>query len=195
MSVVRVDPESVRGYSRTASQQFEQMRSELVQLTDSVVNVHYYGPNAQQFKTECGELALNFSNALIADLGAIAEAVRASTSNISASLGGAPVVIAFDGSPISPPAVPAATEVVDIDTSALQALRPVVTQRFATLQSALDAHLSALQSTDWVGQAKEGAVGSVSQFTNSAKSKAVEAQSSINATIDQQISAVQSADR
>ena len=195
MSIVRVDPESVRGYSRTASEQFAQMRADLVQLTDSVVGVHYYGPNAQQFKTECGELALNFSNALIADLGDIAEAVRASTSNISASLGGSPVAINFDGSPISPPTVPAATEVVDIDTSALQALRPVVTQRFASLQSALDGHLSALQNTDWVGQAKEAAVGSISRFTNSAKSKAVEAQTSINATIDQQIAAVESADR
>lgn len=195
MSVVRVDPESIRSYSRQASQQFEQMRTELDTLTRDVVNVRYDGPNAQAFKTQCGELAVAFANAMIADLRGIADAVRASTSNISASLGGGAVVIDFDGSPIAPPPVPAASEIVDVDTSALQALRPVVTQRFTSIESALGAHLSALQATDWVGQAKQDAVDAVGQFTAAARSKASEAQTDINATIDQQINAVEAADR
>jgi uncharacterized protein YukE len=195
MSVIRVNPESIQSYSRSASQQFEHMRSELEALTRDVVAVRYFGPNAQNFKTQAGQLAVEFANALIADLRGIAEAIRASTSNISAALGGGAVVIEFDGSPVAVPDVPAATDTVDVDTSALEALRPVVTSRFSSLQEALQAHLSALQGTDWEGQAKQGAVDAVTQFTSSARAKAGEAESNLNQTIDQQVNSVLAADR
>lgn len=195
MSVIRVNPASIESYSRNASQQFEHMRSELEALTRDVVAVRYFGPNAQNFKTQAGQLAVEFANALIADLRGIAEAIRSSTSNISAALGGGVVAIDFDGSPVAAPDVPAATDTVDVDTSALEALRPVVTSRFASLQEALQAHLSALQGTDWEGQAKQGAVDAVTQFTNSARAKASEAESNLNQTIDQQVNSVLAADR
>ncbi len=195
MSVIRVNPESIQSYSRTASQQFEHMRSELETLTRDVVAVRYFGPNAQAFKTQAGQLAVEFANAMITDLRGIAEAIRSSTSSISAALGGGAVVIEFDGSPVAAPDVPAATDTVDVDTSALEALRPVITSRFASLQEALQAHLSALQGTDWEGQAKQGAVDAVTQFTNSGRSKASEAESNLNQAIDQQVNSVLAADR
>lgn len=195
MSIIRVNPDSVRAYGRTASGQFEQMRAALERLTHDVVAVRYFGPNATAFKTAAGTMAVEFANALITDLNGIAEAVRASTSSISASLGGAGVDIVFDGSPVAMPDVPAATDVVDIDTSALEALRPVVTQHFATLQAALSEHLRALQSTDWEGTAKLGAVDAVTTFTNSGRTKAEDAQRNLHQAIDDQISAVLAADR
>ena len=195
MAVIRVNPQSIEAYSRTASQQFDQIRSELEALTRDVVAVRYFGPNAYDFKTQCGQLAVEFANALIMDLRGIADAVRASTTNISAALGGRTVNIEFDGSPVAAPDVPAADETVDIDTSALEALRPVVTSRFASLQEALQAHLTVLQGTDWEGTAKQGAVDIVQQFTNSARAKAGEAESNLNQTIDTQVNSVLAADR
>ena len=46
-------------------------------------------PNAQTFKTQTGQLAVEFANALVADMRGIADAIRSSTSSISAALGGA----------------------------------------------------------------------------------------------------------
>lgn len=195
MSVIRVNPGSIESYRRTASQRFGEMRSELEALTRDVVAVPYFGPNAYDFKAQCGQLAVGFANALIMDLRGIADAVRASTTNISAALGGRTADIAFDGSPVAAPDVPAADETVDIDTSALEALRPVVTSRFASLQEALQAHLSVLQATDWEGTAKQGAVDIVQQFTNSARAKAGEAERNLNQTIDIQVNSVLATDR
>lgn len=195
MSVIRVNPESIESYRRTASAQFDHMRSELEALTRDVVAVRYFGPNAYTFKTQCGQLAVEFANALISDLRGIAEAVRASTTNISAALGGRTVDIEFDGSPVAPPEVPAADETMDIGTSALEALRPVITSRFASLQEALQAHLSTLQGTDWEGTARQGAVDIVQQFTSSARAKAGEAESNLNQAIDGQVNAALAADR
>jgi hypothetical protein len=195
MSVIRVNPESIQQYAGAAQERFDAIRSDLEGLTRDVVAVRYYGPNAGQFKTRCGELATEFSQAMLADLGQIAEAVRASTSNISASLGGQPVTIAVNGSPVTAPAVDAGDGSVDIDTSALEALRPVVAGRFAAINESLTTHLNRLEATDWEGQAKVGAVDLVSRFTAQARSRAEEAQSSITAAVDKQINAVLAADK
>ncbi|MCC5948804.1 MAG: hypothetical protein JJT89_10155 [Nitriliruptoraceae bacterium] len=195
MSIIRVNPESIQSYSRAASGQFDQMRASLDALVRDVVEVRYFGPNAQQFKTECGTLAVEFSNAMINDLRQIAEAVRSSTTAISASLGGGAVSIQFDGSPVAAPSVPPASDVVDLDTSALEGLQPMVTGHFSTIQEALTAHLGSLQGTDWEGTAKMNAVDTVSTFTTAARSKATEAQTNINRAISDQISSAVAADR
>ena len=195
MSVIRVNPGSIQAYSRTASAQFEQMRSELEMLTRDVVAVRYFGPNAQAFKSQTGQLAMEFANALIADMRGIAEAIRSSTSSISAALGGDAIVIEFDGSPVAVPDVPAATDAVDVDTSALEALRPVITARFNALTEALRSHLSSLQGTDWEGQAKQGVVESVSQITASGTARASEAEANLTQAIDEQVRSVLAADR
>lgn len=195
MSVIRVHPGSIQSYGRTASAQFEQMRSELEMLTREVVAVRYFGPNAQTFKTQTGQLAVEFANALVADMRGIADAIRSSTSSISAALGGDPIVIEFDGSPVTVPDVPVATDTVDVDTSALEALRPVITARFDVLRDALQAHLSALQGTDWEGHAKQSVVESVTQITASGQARASEAEADLTQAIDDQVRNVLAADR
>jgi uncharacterized protein YukE len=195
MSVIRVNPESVRSFSTKASEQFAAIRQHLESVTREVVEVRYHGPNATQFKQRCGEIAVDLSNALLRDLNNISEAVRDATSAISSALGGERVAIQFDGSPISAPAVPPASDVVDIDTSALEALKPSIGRQFDSVAETLDRNLSDLQGTDWLGTAKESAVDLVSQFSSSARQKVTELATNLNATIDQQIEAVRSADR
>ena len=49
MTLIRVNPESVRTYGREAQQAFESMHQSLVALVDEVVAVRYFGPNAVSF--------------------------------------------------------------------------------------------------------------------------------------------------
>ena len=78
------------------------MHGELVSLVNDVVAVRFFGPNAVAFKTDCGKVAADFANKLNADMGAMADAVRTSTSNIAASLGGSPITIQLDSKAITP---------------------------------------------------------------------------------------------
>lgn len=194
MSVIRVNPDDIRAYEAEANARFEEIRGELESLVTEVTSVRYFGPNAVQFKTQCGELASEFANALTTDLGAISEAVSASTSAISHALGGDSVTIRVDGRTITPPAVDPGDGSVDIDTSALEAMKPVVVSRFGAIMSALDGHFQRLERTDWEGSAKERTVGEVRGFTDTARNRTDEAQTSISTTIDQQITAVETAD-
>jgi len=194
MTVVRVNPQSVHAYGADAQAKFDAIRTELVQLVNAVTEVRYFGPNAVDFKTRSGQIAADFANRLNQDLGAIADAVRVSTSNIAASLGGAPVSISVNGSTISPPGV-AAVDYVDVDTSALDALRTVVDRHFASIAALFDGHLQKLVSTDWTGNAREQAVSAVRTFTSAAKSKSAEAQTSLNTYISNQVQSVITADK
>ena len=115
MTVVRVDPQSVRDYGRQAQSIFDTMHGELVTLVNDVVAVRFFGPNAVAFKTDCGRVAADFANKLNADMGAMADAVRTSTSNIAASLGGAAITIHLDPKAITPPS-PETVDYVDVDT-------------------------------------------------------------------------------
>jgi len=195
MSVIRVNPDSIRQYAAAAQGEFDAVRSELVGLVDDAVGVRYFGPNAVDFKSHCGQMAADFGLRLGQDLGHIADAVRASTSAVSASLGGAPISIAVNGSPVPVPAMPQGDGSVEIDPSGLESLKPVVTRHISAIVDQLSAHLRNLQATDWEGQAKQSAVSAVTGFTSSAESRANEAQSSITAYIDAQISDVMARDR
>lgn len=193
MTVIRVSPQSVSDYGRDASAKFEAIHSTLTALVNNVVDVRYYAPNAVKFKTECGQLAASFANSLHADIGGMADAVRASTSNIAASLGGAPISIHVDPRAITPP-TPATTEFVDLDTSALEALVGTVSGHFDSIVGQLDAHMGKLQATDWEGNAKLAAVDAVASLTASAKSKCTAAQTSISSYIRSQIDSSVSSD-
>jgi hypothetical protein len=195
MSVIRVNPESVRQYAAAATERFAHSRTELEGLVREAVEVRYYGPNAVEFKTRCGQMTAEYSTKLLADLTQIADAVRASTSAIASSLGGVPLVLSVDGSPVTAPPVPPADGTFDVDVSALEALKPVVSRRIDAVRQALSEHLTALRSTDWEGAAKASAVDAVTTFTNQAQTKATEAETAINAFIDSQISSVLAADR
>ena len=194
MTLIRVNPESVRGYGRQAQSIFEQMHDALVSLVNDVVAVRYFGPNAVAFKTECGRMAADFANRLHADMGAMADAVRTSTSNIAASLGGEPIVIRLDPRPINPP-TPEAVDYVDVDTTALEGAVPVVTRHFSSLRQGLASNVQRLQSTDWEGNAKLAAVDAVQGFTNSAQQKCNSAEQTLTKYITDQVNSVTMADR
>lgn len=194
MTLIRVNPASVQQYGRSAQTGFDQMHRALVQLTGEVVAVRYFGPNAVAFKTECGRLAAEFANRLHADLAAMADAVRQSTSNIAASLGGQPLALSVDARPLTPP-TPQTVDYVDVDTAALDAVIPVVTGRFTELRSELTDHFARLQATDWEGNAKLMAVDAVGSFTAAARQKCDAAEQSLTQYIRRQIDAVVAADR
>ncbi|MGY6500712.1 MAG: hypothetical protein ACXIVQ_07480 [Acidimicrobiales bacterium] len=194
MTIIRVNPESVRSYGTDAQAKFEAIRTELVALVNAVTEVRYFGPNAVDFKTRSGQMAAEFANKLNADLGQIADAIRASTTNIASSLGGAPVIIEVNGQTIVPPAVES-VDFVDVDTSALEALLGVVNRHFAAIVDLFEQHLQKLMSTDWQGNAREQAVGSVQAFTGSAKAKSTEAQNSLTTYINSQLQSVTAADK
>lgn len=195
MAVIRVNPDSIRQYAAAAQAQFDAVRSELVGLVDEAVGVRYFGPNAVDFKSHCGQMAADFGLRLGQDLGHIAEAVRISTSAVSSSLGGGPISIAVNGSPVPVPPVPGGDGSVEVDPTGLESLKPVVSRHISAIVDQLSAHLRNLQRTDWEGQAKQSAVSAVSGFTSSAESRATEAQTSITAYIDAQISDVLARDR
>jgi hypothetical protein len=194
MTLIRVNPESVRGYGREAQEAFEAIHHSLVALVEEVVAVRYFGPNAVAFKTECGRMAADFANRLHADISAMAEAVRLSTSNIAAALGGQPIHVQVDSRPVHPPA-PQVVDYVDVDTSALEALVPVVSRRFAELRQSLTANLQRLQATDWEGNAKLAAVDAVGRFTTSAHHVCDDAEQGLGSFVQRQLQSVLAADR
>lgn len=195
MSDVRVNPASVRGYGSTAQETFGQIRTTLETLVSDAVSVDYYGPNAVTFKTKCGQIAADLANALTKDMTAIADAVKQTTSNIAASLGGPPVDIQFNGATINPPAVPQGDESVGANMPALEGFKGTASSHFQGISEQFTNHLSSLQKTDWIGTAKENAVGAVTQFTNSAKTKVEEAGKEMGAYIDDQVEAITRANR
>lgn len=194
MTLIRVNPESVRGYGTEAQNLFEAMHQSLVQMVNEVVAVRYFGPNAVAFKSECGRIAADFANKLHLDLGAMADAVRQSTSNIAASLGGAPIMIQIDPRPITPP-VPETVDYVDVDTTALAAVVPVVTRRFTELRQSLTSNFQRLQATDWEGNAKLMAVDAVGGFTTAAHQKCDAAEQTMTEFIRRQVDTAVAADR
>lgn len=194
MTLIRVNPESVRSYGRQAQAAFETIHRSLVQLVDEVVAVRYFGPNAVVFKTECGRIAADFANQLHLDMAAMADAVRRSTSNIAAALGGDPIHIQIDSRPITPP-VPLVVDYVDVDTAALEAIVPVVGRRFSELRSGLATNFQRLQATDWEGHAKLAAVDAVGGFTRSGQAKCDATEQALSTSITRQVHAVVAADR
>ena len=64
MTLIRVNPESVRSYGAEAQNIFDTMHSSLLGLVNEVDAVRYFGPNAVAFKTESGRLAQASSTAL-----------------------------------------------------------------------------------------------------------------------------------
>lgn len=194
MTLIRVNPESVRSYGVQAQRHVDQMQTSLGILVNDVVAVRYFGPNAVAFKTECGRIAAEFANRLHLDIAAMADAVRRSTSNIAASLGGAPIHLQVDARPITPP-LPVTVDYVDVDTSALEAQVGAVGARFAELRESLSANFHGLQATDWQGNAKLAAVDAVGGFTTTARQRCDQTEQSLAGFIRRQVDAVVTADR
>ena len=195
MSDVRVNPPSVRSYGTTAQETFGSIRTSLETLVTDAVSVDYYGPNAVQFKTKCGQLAADLANALTTDMTKIADAVKTTTSNIAAALGGPPVDIQFNGSTINPPAVPQGDESVGANLPALEGVKGTASTHFTAISGQFDSHLTSLQNTDWIGTAKENAVSAVSGFTESAKTKIQEANTELSNFVDKQVEEIGKANK
>lgn len=195
MSDVRVNPPSVRAYGTSAQETFGSIRTSLETLVSDAVSVDYYGPNAVAFKNKCGQIASGLANALTLDMGKIADAVKNTTTNIAFALGGPPVDIQFNGAEISPPAVPSGDESVGANLPALEGMKGTATTHFAAVSDQFDSHLTSLRNTDWVGTAKENAVGAVTGFTNQAKAKVEEAKAEMTKYIDAQIDEINKANK
>jgi len=170
MTLIKVDPVSVRQYGDKAQTSFGEIRARLQQLSDDVVSMN-----------------------LVKDMGAMAEAVRVSTTNIAGSLGGSPISIQVNGSPITPHDVTAA-DFSQVETSALEALKGTITAHFSTVTGKLEEHKAALVSTIWEGTAKTNAVTAVGQLTTAATTKAEETQRALLDAIDAQVQATLKAD-
>ncbi len=194
MTLIRVEPESIRRYGYTAQATFDGMHGALVELVNQVVAVRYFGPNAFAFKSEVGRLAGDFANRLHLDMQAMSEAVRVSTTNIAAALGGSPISIHLDPRPITPPS-PAAVDFVDVDTAALEAIIPVVADRFESLRQGLGTNLSQLEATDWHGNAKRAVVDAVGRVTSAARGRCDAAEGAITSFVRRQLEGVLAADR
>ena len=194
MTLIRVEPESIRRYGYTAQATFDGMHAALVDLVNQVAGVRYFGPNAFAFKSEVGRLAAEFANRLHLDMQAIAETVRISTTNIAAALGGNPIAIHLDPRPITPPA-PLAADYVDVDTAALEAVIPVVFDRFEALRQGLATNLSQLEATDWQGNAKRTVVDAVGRVTAAARTRCDAAEEAITSFVRRQLEGVLAADR
>lgn len=192
---IRVNPASVRQYAGQAQESFQQVHKSLENLVNDVTQVNYYGPNATQFKGQCQTTAVEFAEALNADVRNIIDAVRNTTSSIAGSLGGGPISIEYSGGSVSAPAIPQGDgESVGANLPALEALADTVATHFNAIGERLTAHLQALNSTDWTGNAKESAVSSVTRFTNDAQGKVDEASQKISQYIRDQVADVRSKD-
>lgn len=192
---IRVNPPSVQNFGRQAQELFGQIRIELEGLVNDAVAVPYYGPNAESFKTECGQLGTSFAHALTADLRSIADIVQTVTTNIAHSLGGAPIVIEFNGGQISPPAVPTGDGSLGINTAALESFKNAGEARLRRVSELLNTNLANLRSTDWTGNAKEQAVGGVGDYTGKANSKVEETRTALVNAVDEQIKVARLADQ
>jgi len=124
----------------------------------------------------------------------IADHIRAVTSNIAGSLGGQPITIEVKGGTISAPAIQK-SDVVDVDTTQLEALAGTVKRHFGILADSLVQHLKDLENTDWVGQAKDSVSQGVRQYTQKLRNNCDEVSGQITKRINDQVAAAKQADR
>lgn len=195
MTVIKVDPASIKRYGTTASGQFESINGQLKELVNQCATVHYHGTNAYEFKNKCADMAIEYATAARQDMKNIADAVRTATSNIARSLGGQAITIEMpSAASVAKPSISKGDGTEEVNTGALESLIPKVTGIFNKIDGLLDQHLSSLKGTVWEGNAKESAVSSVSKFTTQAKQSAGEAKTSITEYIRSQIDASTAAD-
>ena len=184
---IHLNPSSVVAYAGHAQEIFQNIRGSLEQLVNDAVAVKYYGENARDFKTKCGQIAADLANALTTDMGRISESVRTATTNISKALGGHPVTIEFNGATIAAPAVPGDDGTVGASVAQLENFKGTVSAHFARISEAFTEHLGALDRTEWTSTAKDNAVNGVRAFTDGAKTKVENTSKEMISVIDTQI--------
>ena len=125
------------------------------------------------------------------DLGSLADGIRATTSNIAGALGGQPISITVSGKEINAPTPQADTGIQEVDPTALTDLITTVGTRFTEISDAMTGHKTRLENTDWKGDAKDGTVGLVANWTTNAQTKATDAQTKLVDFINKQIETVE----
>jgi uncharacterized protein YukE len=191
-----VNPTEVAAYGTRINARVDEMFTELNGLCSDVVGVDYYGTNAFKFKTDAGQMAADFSKALAKSINDLKENVAKVTSSIAGSLGGSPITIDTSDNTLTP-ATPAADDGTQIaNPTALSDLVTTVNSRIDALNAAIDG-LKALPGNDrngWMGDARNATEDYVGTWTESAKGKCEEARTGLVNFIDQQNTAVQTAD-
>jgi hypothetical protein len=193
---IKVQPATIKAYGRKAQEHFDGIRNDLQIIVNAIDRAPYEGNNAAKFKNTCGDMAADFSAAFLKDMQTIANAVKATTTNIAQALGGQPISINVNGSKIVPQKVSAAADgTQSVDTIALRSLPTILNTRFDSIKSALRTHLRDLKATGWEGQGKQTAVEKVSSFTTAATKNADDAKQSIIDYINAQLEALEAADK
>ncbi len=83
MTVIKVDPASIKRYGTSALQEFADLNNQLKTLVSETASVHYHGTNAFEFKTKCSDMAIEYAQSAQKDMRSISDAVRTATSNIA----------------------------------------------------------------------------------------------------------------
>ena len=179
MTVIKVNPESIHTYGKKAQKHFDDIRHHLQVMADEADRVPYAGNNAEKFKAETARLLSEYSKAMLKDLGTIADAIRVTTSNIAQSLGGQPITISVNGTPIVPQPVKKGDGTHLLDTERFLQLPGKLTANFDAIDNQLAIHLRSLTATVWEGKAKHDCVQLVGDFTNTAKKDTAEAKRSV----------------
>lgn len=190
---IRVNPASLQKFGGEATTEFGSMRSALQTMVDSIASTDWAGANGATFKTTTGQAASEYAGNLLKSMQGIAEAVRTQTTNVSTSLGGAPVAIQVDGGTVTAQAHSSSDD-SQVTIHSLDNLKSTVTSQFSLIDTSLGTVLSKLSATDWQGNAKERAVQEVNSFVTNAKQQLVEARTNINNAIQSQADSVAAAD-
>lgn len=185
--------EEIREYLRGAPQHFAEIRTDLESLVHEVVQVRYHGPNATAFKQRCGEIGVDLSNALVREISEIADAVQSTASDFAQSMGGERIAIPFDGSPISAPAVPPATDMFEVDLVALDELKSTIAQRLGAVGETVTRLNERIRAVHASFPRWDNLVHEIGSFSTKARTRLEELGQSLNGAIDAQIESVRSA--
>lgn len=192
---IRVNAVSIRQYAGQASSEFENARTALERMLRDAADVRYFGPNADGFKRDLTTRTTDFANQLLKQFQSIAEAVEVTTGAIAQSLGGAPVHLNLNVSPLQAPAIPPSpADIFELDTAGLDAVNASSKAQLEIVKNAIASNQRALVATDWFGDAKQAAVSAVLKATQSAQAAAEEASADITKYIAEQIRIVKSQD-
>jgi hypothetical protein len=193
---VRVDPSSVQRYADEADSAFAAIRTTLEQLVDDVVTVDYTGGHSREFKTQTGQMAVDYAADLNRDIQQIVASVNAAIDAIRFSLGDyAQVQLSVNATPVAMPSVPQSDGSVQVNVPALRQVAPTVSGHFNTISSHLDSQLASLTATDWEGDQKDGAVASVTNFTAGAQDALAQTNTKMTSYIENQVDAILKADQ
>lgn len=195
MSLIKVDPASIQQFVGKVNDNVEQIQHALNGLVSEVSGVHYYGPNSVNFKQTATEMSSTYANQVQQLLTEAGAAINTSTNNIAVALGSSVPQVNVSPMTVKPADITNTNDVVDVDTSALNALTGPVTARTNNVAEALKSITGALESTIWQGAAKDAAVQAVGDAMNGATRASEDACNSINDYINKQVESVIAADK